>query len=101
MHQVPVHSALCLPDKARHPRCTPHRFPKCRLSYSGLSSEHVPGAGTLREAAWYSAKLSLISAILFTFATIAIVAGAYSSSHFQERNIHMACFLTVSGIAFM
>ncbi|CAK0780076.1 hypothetical protein CVIRNUC_004930 [Coccomyxa viridis] len=57
--------------------------------------------GTLREAAWYSAKLSLISAILFTLATIAIVAGAYSSSYFQERNIHMACFLTISGIAFI
>ena len=79
----------------------PHTLPSHTLECPVLSSEHVLGAGTLREAAWYSAKLSLISAILFTFATIAIVAGAYSSSYFQERNIHMACFLTVSGIAFM
>lgn len=58
-------------------------------------------AGPLKDAALYSAKLSLISAVLFAFATIAIVTVAYSSSHFNERNIHLACCLTVSGIAFM
>ena len=61
----------------------------------------IAGAGSLRDAALYSAKLSLISAILFAVATVAIVAIAYSSSHFWERNFHLAGCLTVSGIAFM
>ena len=98
--QAPAYSALCLCTRqgmADAPRTSPSHT----LEYPVLSNDWMLGAGTLREAAWYSAKLSLISAILFTLATIAIVAGAYSSSYFQERNIHMACFLTISGIAFM
>lgn len=74
---------------------------ECRIRKELEFQFTSPAAGTLRDAALHSAILSLISAILFAFATVAIVATAYSSSHFRERNIHLAACLTVSGVAFM
>ena len=70
-------------------------------AFSSVFIAPFASAGSLREEASYSAKLALISAILFVAATIAIIVTAYSSSHFQERNFHIAGCLTISGIAFM
>ena len=70
-------------------------------AFSTVLIGSLASAGSLRDDALYSAKLALISAILFVAATIAIIAAAYSSSHFRERNFHIAGCLTVSGVSFM
>ncbi len=58
-------------------------------------------AANPKDQAWYSAKLALISAILYVSAAIVMTLIAWSSKRHHEKNLHTAIPLVCSGIAFM
>ncbi|CAL8464256.1 g3791 [Coccomyxa elongata] len=54
-----------------------------------------------KDQAWYSAKLSLLSAILYVSAAIVMMLVAWSSKRHRGRNLHLAIPLVCSGVAFI
>ncbi|CAL5226986.1 g9873 [Coccomyxa viridis] len=77
------------------------------LLLDGIISGHFNGQTTVaikrsvRDQALYSAKLALISAILYVIAAIAMTYIAWSSKKFNERNWHIGIPLILSGIGFI
>jgi hypothetical protein len=61
----------------------------------------MASVGSTRAQAWYSAKLALISAILYVSAAIIMSIVAWSSKRHHEKNFHTGIPLLCSGIAFM
>ncbi|BDA49379.1 Putative tartrate transporter [Coccomyxa sp. Obi] len=77
------------------------------LLLDGILTGHFNGKSAVtslpnpKDQAWYSAKLALISAILYVSAAIVMTLIAWSSKRHHEKNLHVAIPLVCSGIAFI
>ena len=60
----------------------------------------MPHRFVLHAQAWHTSKLALISCILWVPTAIVMLAVAYSSKQWRERNLHLGIPIITSGIAF-
>ena len=56
---------------------------------------------TAHDQAWYTAKLALISSLLYVPSAVFMQLVAWSSKRFRERNFHAAVPAVIGGIGYM
>ena len=66
------------------------------LSLMGRGQE-----GALHVQAWHSAKLALISAVVYVPSAVCMILVGYSAKRFRERNLHCTVPLLIGGVFFM
>jgi MFS family permease len=70
-------------------------------SFNGAAPAPKPKGWTAHDQAWYTAKLALISSLLYVPSAVFMQLVAWSSKHFKERNFHAAVPAIIGGIGYM
>jgi hypothetical protein len=66
----------------------------------GTCSDRRPGARCATQA-WGTARLALLSGLLFLPCAVLQLVNAWSAKRFRERNLHAGLPVALSGVAFM